>query len=380
MPAPASGQAPLPPITLVVPGPIDQRTGGYRYDACLLRELRALGHPVELVELPGAYPYPDEAARARASERLAAMPDGSIVLVDALAGSVLPELMRHEARRLRPVALVHHPLALETGLSEAQAASLAGQEREALAAMRHVVCTSADTAGTLGGYGVPPERITVAEPGTDPAPLARGRVGEGVEEGAGEGVGSGTDAGPFRLLCIATVTPRKGHTLLVDALARLRERRPALAWRLDLIGSLERAPDTVRTLREAIGAHRLDDVITLHGEQDDATIAAGYARADAFVLASWHEGYGMVLAEALARGLPIVATRGGATVDTVPGDAGLLVDTGDVSGLSDALETLLGDPARRRALRAGARAARGRLPRWIDTARRVSAALTSIGE
>jgi len=366
MPTRTDGHARLPPITLVVPGPIDQRTGGYRYDACLLRELRALGHPVELVELPGAYPCPDEAARAHASGRLAALPDGSIVLVDALAGSVLPELMRHEAQRLRPVALVHHPLALETGLSEARAASLAGQEREALAAMRHVVCTSADTAGALDGYGVPPERITVAEPGTDPAPLARGRVG--------------TDAGPFRLLCIATVTPRKGHTLLVEALARLRERRPALAWRLDLIGSLERAPDTVRTLREAIGAHRLDDAIALHGEQDDATIAASYARADGFVLASWHEGYGMVLAEALARGLPIVATRGGAIVDTVPGDAGLLVDTGDVSGLSGALETLLGDTARHRQLRAGARAARERLPRWTDTARRVSAALTSIGE
>jgi len=354
----------MTPLILVVPGPIDQRTGGYLYDARLLRELREAGRPVEVVELPGAYPQPDDDAVRQAEQRFQAFEDGALVMSDALAGSALPELMHAQAERLRLVALVHHPLALETGLSEARAAEAAERERRALAVARHVVCTSRSTAEALADYDVPADRITVAEPGTDLADIATG----------------GARGEPFRLLCVATITARKGHAVLIESLARLRTRCPGLHWQLDLVGSLERSPPTVQTVRELIASHQLEAQVTLHGEASERMVNEAYAAADAFVLASFHEGYGMVLSEALARGLPIVATRGGAMADTVPAGAGLLVDVGDAQALSAALETIIGDAARRRQLRAGALAARDRLVSWRDTAQRVSAALDDVDD
>jgi len=351
-----------PPLFLVVPGPIDQRTGGYLYDARLVHELREAGWTVRVIELPGAYPEPDATTRQRADERFAALPDDTLVMTDALAGSALPELMRSEARRLRLVALVHHPLALETGLDAEQASRLASAERQALAAARQVICTSGSTATALADYDVPAERITVAEPGTDAAELA-----------GGSAVGD-----PFRLLCVATITPRKGHAVLIDALVALRTRHPSLPWRLELVGSLERSAPTVHALRAALAEHDLQGLVTLHGETSESALADHYERADAFVLASFHEGYGMVLTEALARGLPIVATRGGAIADTVPPDAGLLVEPGDSLALSMALETLLCDVEQRLRLRRGAVAARARLASWRDTADRITSVLDGV--
>ena len=200
---------------------------------------------------------------------------------------------------------------------------------------------------------MPRVRITVAPPGIDPAPVARG---------SGERP---------RLLNVGTVTPRKGHALLIEALAGLR----ALSWDLVIVGNLDRDAGTANAVRELIGRHGLADRVTLTGELEGEALAAAFDRADIFVSASFYEGYGMAIAEALARGLPVVATSGGATAETVPADAGLLVPPGDAAALARALQRVLAEPGLRAQFRQGAIRARARLPSWNDTAAIIETAL-----
>jgi glycosyltransferase involved in cell wall biosynthesis len=118
--------------------------------------------------------------------------------------------------------------------------------------------------------------------------------------------------------------------------------------------------------------------VVWHGEVEQAQLQALYAQADLFVLPSFHEGYGMALAEALARGLPIVSCAAGAIVDTVPAQAGVLVPPGDVAALRAALQSLLDDPQRRAALAAGAQAHALRLPDWPQAVRRFAGVLEAL--
>ncbi len=280
------------------------------------------------------------------------MPPGSLPVIDGLA---LPAFGDRLERLPQPwVALVHHPLALETGLDAADAAALADVERRLLAAADRVIVTSPRTRRDLAAYGVADARVGVVLPGTERAPLARGSGGPDLA-----------------LLCVASLTPRKGHLVLLEALAALRE----LPWQLTCVGSPERDPACARTIARAIERLGLGGRVRLIGEQPEAGLQPFYDAADLFVLASHHEGYGMVLAEALARGLPIVATTAGAIPDTVPATAGLLVPPGDPPALAKALRRLLLEPELRRDLAAGARAARDRLPGWAEAARAFAAEL-----
>jgi len=162
------------------------------------------------------------------------------------------------------------------------------------------------------------------------------------------------------LLCVANLVPRKGHELLVEALARIRD----LNWRLSCIGSLERDPATVRAVRRRIRAHGLGRRVTLTGEVPPQRVAQAYRAADAFVLPSFHEGYGMVYAEAMAHGLPVIATTAGAIPETVPPQAGLLVPPGDPAALAQAMRRIIAQPVLAARLALGSRAAGARLPDW----------------
>lgn len=176
------------------------------------------------------------------------------------------------------------------------------------------------------------------------------------------------------LLCVGTLTPRKGHALLLQALSRVRE----LDWRLVCIGSMTRDPATTWQVVRAVTDLGLQERVRFIGEQDEAGVGFWYARADLFVLASYHEGYGMVLAEALARGLPVVATRAGAVADTVPDDAGLLVPPGDADALAEMLWRVLCEPGLHANLKKGAQAARARLPVWPAVAEAFAAELRRV--
>ena len=239
-------------------------------------------------------------------------------------------------------------------LSPSDAATLERSERAALAAMRAVVVTSPRTADTLVSLmSVPVGAITVALPGVDDAPIA-----------------PGSRDGVLRLLCVGTVVPRKGQALLVDALSGLPGR-----WELTIVGSLETDPATADRLRAVIGEAGLGKRVRLVGELSSEALAMRYDASDLFVSASFYEGYCMALAEALARGLPIVAAAGGAVADTVPSAAGLLVSPGDRDALREALTRCVREPALLARLREGALLTRERLPRWQDTAARVEHAL-----
>ncbi len=345
-------------LAFAIPGDIEARTGGYVYDKRVIAGLRGLGWTVEHIALPASFPFPAEADRQTARARIARCAAGSLVMIDGLALGVLPELAAAEQDRLRLVALVHHPLALESGLGAERRLHFVESERRALARVRAIVVTSDMTARTLvADYAVAPDRITVAKPGCDPAPerSAPARPGSTV-----------------RLLSAGTVTPRKGHDVLVAALARIAD----LPWTLTLAGSCERAPDCAAALMRAIEDHGLGDRITLVGEVSDMTPL--YQAADLFVLASRYEGYGMVFAEALRHGLPIVGTNAGAIPEVVPAGAGILVPPDDPSALASALAGLIGSPERRAALAAGAREACRFLCDWNETAATIAAALERV--
>ena len=365
-PVPAAVPAPVPtpvsggPLHFAVAGPIGQRTGGYIYDRRIVEELRGQGMAVALHELPGGHPLPDAAARAAAAAMLDRLPDGALLVVDGLALPALaPDLPRH-AGRIRLVALIHHPLALETGLAEAERAALDRAERAALAQARRVLAPSRTTAADLRAMGVAERRIGIVPPGCDHAGDARRQGSDRMREGR---------TGPARLLCVATLTPRKGHALLIEALAGLRD----LDWRLDCVGSLDRDPATAAAVRAAVDRHGLAGRVALHGERAPAALAPFYRAADLFVLASFHEGYGMVLAEALSCGLPVVATTAGAIPEVVPPAAGLLVPPGDAAALRAALRRLLTEPDKRAAMAEAA--ARLRFPTWAEAAARFAAEL-----
>ena len=178
----------------------------------------------------------------------------------------------------------------------------------------------------------------------------------------------------LNLLCVATLTPRKGHALLFEALGDLRERR----WHLNCAGSLLRDPAHVGTLEHQIDRLRLMNRVSLLGDLDNEALEREYERADVFVLASYLEGYGMALAEAVAHGLPVISTTAGAIPETVPAAASVLVPPGDSRALAAALASLMDDPARRSMLAANARTARASLPTWKSAAKKFAAALDGV--
>ena len=354
-------------LYVVVPGDLETRTGGYGYDRRIISGLRALGWRVHVVQLDASFPFPTAAARADAGRALAAIPDGNLVLGDGLALGVLPDDAARHAARLTIVALVHHPLAAETGLDASAAAALEQSERRALASVRAVVVTSRGTAGALARYGVGADRITVVEPGTDPAPLARGS-------------GLRTPHSALRnddvvLLCVAAVTARKGHGLLIRALASMPNRN----WRLTCAGGLDRDPSTVARVRALVREVGLDDRVSLVGDMDAAQLALEYDRADLFVLPTLYEGYGMAVAEALARGLPVISTATGAISELVGERAGIVVPPGDLPAFAGALSRVLGDAGLRSLHAAGARTVRERLPTWDAAAAAMAQALGRSG-
>lgn len=337
-------------LHFIVPGDPETLTGGYLYDKMIVAGLRRLGRDVLVHGLSGEYPKPASLADAEGVFR--DLVDGAEIVVDGLAFGVMPALAARHGARLGLIALVHHPLALETGLNAEEAARFFESERAALAHARRIIVTSAMTARALDGYGVPATRISVVRPGTAGARLATG-IGDGV----------------LNLLSVASLTPRKGHADLFGALAPLRD----MPWRLNCVGGDHYHPTHAEKLRSMVRRLNLHDKITFHGEARQTQLEFHYAQADLFVMPSHYEGYGMVLAEATARGLPIVATNAGAVEEEFPHAA--RVEVGDVAALSSLLRRVMNDASRRADLAAGSRDARCSLPDWASAARAFDQAL-----
>ena len=331
-------------IAFAIPGDITTPTGGYNYDRRILAGLRAMGHDVSHLALGDGFPDPGEDDVLRAIAALAEA-EADVLLVDGLAFGALPlEGLRRVATPM--VALVHHPLALETGLSEEAAERHRRIEAAALTAAAGVIVTSPTTRDTLlADYGVPAEAVTVAVPGLDPQWNQRR-----------------AEITPPLIVSVGSIISRKGHDSLLYALREIKD----IPWRAVIVGSKAWDAPLVAQLERI--ADPIADRIELPGALSEDDIRSLYAKASVFTLATRYEGFGMVFLEAMAAGLPVVATRGGAVPSVVPADAGLLVAVDDVPALAAALRTVLTDPATASRLAAGARRAAAAAARWEDSA------------
>ena len=322
-------------LALIVPAPFSAISGGYLYDRRMVDGLRALGHAVEVIELAGRHPLPDDVAEAAAR---AALGTDAVPVIDGLG---LPAFAPDAVRGA--IGLIHHPTALETG-QDAEALRL--RERALFPAMARLIATSRHTAERLvAEFGVAPDRVGVVEPGTEPAPRA---VGGGAQ---------------VHILSVGTLVPRKGHDVLLRALSRLTD----LDWALTIVGE-PRDPVHAHGLAALAVELGIAQRVTFAGGLSGPELEAAYARSDIFALATHWEGYGMAAAEALARGLPCAITAGGAIADVVPRAACVLAQPGDHASLSRALRRVIFDPALRTQMANAAWAAGQALPRWEDRA------------
>jgi len=340
-------------VTFAVPGSLDQPTGGYKYDRRVIAGLRQRGCEVDVIDLGDGFPRPTPELVDAALPRLRRVPACQPIVVDGLALGVLPHAAAALQSSHRVIALVHHPLALESGLTPEEAAALRDSERAALAAVSRVVVTSPATRRILvADYGVPTEIIAVALPGSE---LAAGTAV--APRPAGETINQAVNQ-TINLLAVGAVVPRKGYDVLIEALGLLA----ALDWQLVIAGDCKRDRATAGELAATIARKRLEGRVCLAGAVNEHELAALYRDADVFVLASRFEGYGMAYAEAIAHGLPVIGTRTGAVPDTVPADAGILVPPNDAAALAAALGAMIADAGLRERCSAAARAAP--MPTW----------------
>ena len=330
-------------LSLIVPAPFEQVSGGYSYDRRMVAEQRAAGIGVDVVELAGRFPLADDRARDAACAAWDALGESSRPIIDGLAlpafAGLEDALAAHGA-----MGLIHHPTALETGFSEADRESLRRIEQRLYGRLYRVIVTSEATADRLASdFGVDRARIVVVVPGTDDAPRSTGSGGPGCA-----------------ILSVGTLVPRKGHDMLLRALARLFD----LDWHLTIVGSPRRDPAHAAAL-EAL-AHELDVAprVRFAGEVTGNALEALWQRTDLFSLATWFEGYGMAVAEALKRGVPVAVCSGGAAAALVEPEAGVVCEPGDHVQLSKALRRLIFSRDLRAAMGEAAWQIGQKLPDW----------------
>ena len=325
-------------VEFILPGDVDdpsRPSGGNVYDRRLAAGLAHAGWTVREHPVAGAWPTPSTVDRLALARLLAGLPDGALVLVDGLVASV--ESLAQHASRLRFVVLLHMP------------------PGDAVLDFATAVITTSHWCAAQVRH----PHVRVATPGVDPVPLA-----------------PYTSTGA-RLLCVAAVSHHKGHDLLVPALASLGSPQ----WRLSCVGTVTRSPDYVARLRRGLWAHGLHDRVAFTGPLHGRQLHAAYAGADLLVLPSRGESYGMVVTEALARGIPVLATEVGGVPEALGhAEAGLLVPPDDPARLAGALQSWLASPALRASLRAGARSRRTTLPSWSRTVEAVAGVLSSTAD
>jgi|25BtaG_2_1085352.scaffolds.fasta_scaffold01180_2 glycosyltransferase involved in cell wall biosynthesis len=352
-------------IEFLVPGDPAQNTGGYRYVRKLVEALRERGCQARVTGLPGRFPCPDAEARAGLDKQLEAMADGTCVVLDGLAMGGLPDVLGKHHERLRLLALVHHPLADETGLNEADRHWFFEAEKRALALVKGIVTTSRHTAARLADYDVPADAIRVAEPGV--AGIGDTRIGNRPASEA-----ASTEPAVPRLLCVAHLSPRKAQHQLVKALKALE----ALSWHCVLAGSAIRDAEYGDNIWRLILDAGLEGRIELTGELGEEELADQYQRADLFVLPSLYEGYGMVIDEALAAGLPVISSDGGALASTGARPGVVQYRAGDVRALAARIRRWLEHPEELEHARKLARKESRRIRSWSDTATDFMAAIS----
>jgi glycosyltransferase involved in cell wall biosynthesis len=334
-------------VWFVVPEGFDDPgrvSGGNVYDQRVTDALRALGEDVRLVE-----------AAAGAPPDLAPIPDGGLVVIDGLVAIRSPWAIEDAASRLRVVVLAHM-LAAAFPEPEPQAVAV---ERRVFSHAHRVITASRWLRDELEERGlVSCERLAVAAPGSDPAAIATGT----------------TTGGSF--LCVGVVASHKGQDSVVEALTRIRD---VPAWTCTFAGSLTAEPAFTQRVAAGAAAAGLSERITWAGVLSPRELDAAYARADLLIAPSRTETYGIAIGDALARGIPVLASSvGGIPEAARPPEAVSLVTPGDPAALGDALRRWMEDARLRATMSAAARHAAPARRRWSDTARDFHHALEAL--
>lgn len=327
-------------LAFVTVGDTARKVGGHRYNSRVISGLRARGVKVEEIVASAEEVGEQRLASRALGERLAPQ-EFDAILVDALARVVCaPHLDRWRAAT--PVVAMVHELPSVAGSGETEL-----PYEEPLLRADRLICVSRHGASLLEERGVPSDRIQVVPPGLDPAPAPRRDEVEDASQ---------------RVLCVAQWLPRKNIAGLVRAWRASRGSAPGAV--LELVGDTGAHPAYAARVRQAISG--AGDVV-VRGGIGEEELHRAYAAADIFVLPSTYEGYGMVYAEAMSHGLPVLALATGPVSELV-GEAGLLVEPGDEDGLARALRELLADAKLREQLSGAALRRAAELPDWDNAA------------
>ena len=340
-----------------IPGAIEMRTGGYIYDRRVLELLNADGVRVQHVQLLASWPDPTPEAEADLARQLDALPTGMPVILDGLVLGAMDTALL--AQQTRPViAMLHHPLGLETGLSPARVEFLLAREKANLRHVAHVVVSSQHTREILiDQFEVPAKKLSIALPGFDRPASALLR--EKLE--------------PPLILSVGIICQRKGHDVLLSALDRIK----AQDWQAVIAGRVqdEGVYNALLAMRADLG---LEARVTFAGELEADALSACYHQASIFALATRYEGYGMVLSEAQLHGLPVVSCAVGAVPQTVAGGGAILTAPDDPDAFAAALSKVLQDGTLRENMARDSRATSASLPCWQDTAAIMRAAIAAV--
>lgn len=352
-------------LTLAYPGDIQTLTGGYIYDRHLIEDLPVLfGWQVTGMRLDERFPWIDQTTAESEARRLSEVAVEDILVIDGLALGALGDHARLIAKKRPFIALVHHPLALESGLTPEQSDAFRISEQLALSQASAIVVTSPATKQTLlEDYGVSDKPIAVAEPG----------INQAISQLPAARVNKAPDAA-VQILSVGSIVPRKGFDILVQSLQSLKD----LNWHLSIVGDKERSAPTTTALQEQIKAAGLSSRIELLGSLPGQALDLLYDSSDMFVLASRFEGYGMAYAEALSWGLPIIGTKAGAVTDTLSATGACLIEPENPLALSHALRELITQPAVRHRMAKEAMLFAKNLGSWDTTARLFSQAITEM--
>ena len=331
----------------------DVASGGNRYDDELAAGLRARGLDLREHLVTGPWPIPKEREREQFADMLGVEQDW---LVDNIVGSAAPGAIASAVSASRRVSLLMHYFPSDdSSLSPRDRDRLAASEAAAVRCASTVVVTSEWAAREVSaGYGR--DDAVVAEPGIRPADLAPGSLASGR---------------PAKLLWLSRLTADKDPLTFIEALAQLRD----LDWSAQLVGPDSVDESLTRRVHDRIVESGLDGRVEVVGPRHDDALETLWAGTDLLVHTSLAETYGMVISEALARGIPSIVATGTAAVEVQAG--GATFPPGSSDALAAELRAWLTDPVRAQRWRAEAAERRVHLPTWEETARVLASTLTA---
>jgi len=354
LPDMAEARSKIRQFAFAIPGDLGTRTGGYGYAREIIDHLPGSGWNANIIQLDAGFPDPSPAVVDETIRLLNAVPEGMPVMVDGLAYGALPATLLADVPNPL-IALVHHPLGLETGLDPVRAKQLIDNEQAALSVADTIIVTSPHTKRVLvRDFNVSARRIHVATPGI---PAAKRATPDNRQ--------------PPMILSVGTITQRKGTDILLACLLGLTH----VPWHAVICGDPGRDPQYAQFITSVASVPALANRVSFTGSVGEADLHALYAQASLFVLPSHYEGYGMAFAEAVRRGIPALGFATGAVPDTV-GPGGILVPDGDANALSAAMAALLSNPSQRQALSDKAWDYGQTMPDWFDTAAVIGRCLT----